>query len=383
MKNKTHAFWARAFSLLLCCALLPALTTISASSTDSVYSPKGLSAHSAILIDSNGAVLAEKNSRERMGEASTTKIMTALVIAETMPIDELVTIPAEAMGIEGSSVYLCAGEKLTVRELLYALLLESANDAAVALAIASAGSVEAFAEKMNDRASALGLCDTNFKNPHGLFDEEHYTTAYDLAQISAQALNVPTLREIFSSKKAQIPLGVTDEIPYGDGSRYLHNHNKLLSLYEGAIGVKTGFTKRTGRCLVSAAERGGMTLIAVTLNAPDDWHDHTLMLDYGFDNYESVTLFDVGEFSYQYTVSGGREQSVRATNSMPLTLTLPKGEREYSVILDLPQRFEVAPVQKDARLGALTLYTSLGKASSPLVAAYSVDASREKIKFFS
>ena len=327
-------------------------------------------------------MLTEKNSRERMGEASTTKIMTALVIAETMPPDKLITVPSEAVGVEGSSVYLCEGERLSVRELLYALLLESANDAAVALAIASSGSIEAFAEKMNARARALGLCDTNFKNPHGLFDAEHYTTAYDLAMISAEALKIPALREIFATKKTQISLGVTDATPDGDGKRYLHNHNKMLSRYEGAIGVKTGFTKRTGRCLVSAAERNGMTLIAVTLNAPDDWRDHTLLLDYGFDNYERVTLFDVGEFSYQYAVSGGCEQFVRATNSVPLSLTLPKNICEYSHSIEFEQRFEIAPLKAGTILGTLTIQGSFGEATSPLVAAYSVDAPQKKNKFF-
>ncbi len=381
-KKKSLSICSRALSLLLCCAILLPFSALKVSSTASAYLPQNLSAHSAILIDSDGAVLAEKNSRERMGEASTTKIMTALVIAESMPLDTLITIPDEAVGTEGSSVYLCAKEQLTVRELLYALLLESANDAAVALAIASAGSIEAFAEKMNERAYALGLCDTNFKNPHGLFDEEHYTTAYDLAMISAEALKIPALREIFATKKTQISLGVTQETPEGDGKRYLHNHNKLLSRYEGAIGIKTGFTKRTGRCLVSAAERDGMTLIAVTLNAPDDWRDHALLLDYGFDNYERVTLFDVGEFSYQYAVSGGCEQFVRATNSVPLSLTLPKNSREYSLALEFEQRFETAPLAKGTRLGTLTLKTALGESTSPLVAAYSIDTPRKKNRFF-
>lgn len=383
MKKKTHSFRARALSLLLCCALLLALPTFFASGAESVYSPQNISARSAVLIDSNGAILAEKNAHERMGEASTTKIMTALVIAEAMPLDTLVTIPDEAVGVEGSSVYLCEGEILTVKELLLALLLESANDAAAALAIASAGSIDGFAEKMNERARALGLKNTNFKNPHGLYDEKHYTTAYDLAKISAEALKIPALCEIFATKKAQISSGVTKDMPNGEGKRYLHNHNKMLSLYEGAIGVKTGFTKKTGRCLVSAAERDGLTLIAVTLNAPDDWRDHALLLDYGFDNFEHVTLFDTGEFSYQYAISGGCEQFVRATNSLPLALTMPKENREYTSLLEFEQRFEIAPIQASTRLGSLTLSSSLGTVSSPLVAAYTVDASFKKNKFFS
>ena len=236
-----------------------------------------LSAESAILMDaSDGSVLYEKNAHARKGMASTTKIMTALVAAQSMPLDKNILIPKEAVGIEGSSVYLTEGESLTVRQLLYALLLSSANDAATALAIASAGSVESFAEKMNLFAKELGLSDTHFINPHGLYHEDHYTTAFELALITAAALRNTTVKEIVSTYKTDIPLGNEKK------GRLLVNHNKLLKLYEGAIGVKTGFTKKTGRCLVSAAERDGLTLIAVTLNAPDDWNDHIKMLDHGF-----------------------------------------------------------------------------------------------------
>ena len=243
--------------------------------------PISVSARSAILIDlDEKSILYQRNARERMAMASTTKIVTALVACELSECDATVKIPREAVGIEGSSIYLCEGELLTVEQLLYALLLESANDAAVALAISVAGSIENFAQKCNEKAYSLGLRDTSFKNPHGLYDEEHYTTAYDLAILTAEALKNPTIAKICATKRATIPLGITKESPTGDGLRYLKNHNKLLSTYEGAIGVKTGFTKKSGRCLVSAAERNGLTLIAVTLNAPDDWRDHSAMLDY-------------------------------------------------------------------------------------------------------
>ena len=379
---------ASAISLLLCCALMIALLPLPIQSTGSATTAEGLSARSAILIDADElTVLCEKNSRNRMGEASTTKIMTALVAAEAMPLDKRIKIPPGAVGIEGSSVYLCEGEILTVRELLLALLLASANDAATALALSCAGSVESFAQKMNDRARALGLSDTNFKNPHGLFDTEHYTTAHDLALISAEALKNPSLREIFSTKNATIPLGVTEDCPNGEGERYLKNHNRLLSLYKGAIGVKTGFTKKTGRCLVSAAERDGMTLIAVTLNAPDDWRDHTALLDYGFENYERVTLYSAGEFSYQYPVSGGCEQFVCATNAQPLTLTRKKSEQACSVSVEFPQRFEIAPIAANTTLGTLYVHVGDLTLSSALVAAHAVDSqtrtkSKKSNKFF-
>ena len=278
-----------------------------------------MSARSAILIEAHdGNVLFEKNSREKLGMASTTKIMTALVVSQSCDISEQVTIDARAVGIEGSSIYLRAGEALTVEQLLYALLLNSANDAAVALALHVSESVEAFSDKMNQKAEELGLCDTRFVNPHGLYDDGHYTTAYDLAMITKAALENETVKKIVSTYKTTIPSSD------GNGVRVLVNHNKMLRLYDGAIGVKTGFTKKTGRSLVSAAERDGLLLIAVTLNAPSDWNDHTLMLDYGFENYARVTLFSAGEFCYALSISGGVESFVTLTNISDISMTLKK-----------------------------------------------------------
>ena len=366
------------------CGLLSAAVLLSlpvlALPVSSAQTP-ALSAKSAILIDaSDGSVLFEKNGRERMGMASTTKIMTALVISELLPLDTTLTVPREAVNVEGSSVYLTEGERLSVKELLYALLLSSANDAAVALAVAASGSVEAFAHEMNEKARELGLYDSHFVNPHGLYDEAHYTTAYDLAIISAEALRVPELCEIVSTKKAQIPQGVTADCPEGQTTRYLYNHNKMLNTYEGAIGVKTGFTKKTGRCLVSAAQRDGLTLIAVTLNAPDDWRDHTAMLDYGFSLYERVTLFDVGEFTYTYAVTGGRDEYVTLANSQAITLTLPKGNLRAKSSVQSPQRFEFAPVRQGDILATLTVSASDKTASSPLVATHGVEARKNTKK---
>ena len=333
-----------------------------------------LSAEGAILIDASDAtVLFEKNADKRMGMASTTKIMTSLVTLESLPLDKMVTIPKEAVNIEGSSVYLCEGEILSVRELLYALLLASANDAATALAIECAGDIDSFAQKMNEKAYALGLCDTNFTNPHGLYDEMHYTTARDLAIITREAMQNAELREIFASKKAEIPQGVTEKQPYGLSTRYLQNHNKLLKSYDGAIGVKTGFTKKTGRCLVSAAERDGLCLIAVTLNAPDDWHDHTAMLDYGFESYESITFFDRGEFTYAFPTTGGNEDFVTLTNAEPISLTLKKGEQSSTLKVLSHTRFEYAPIECGTRLATLELTAGGKTAVSPLIAAYSLE----------
>lgn len=363
----------RAISLLLCLSLALSLRLYAKAATPS------LSAKSAILIDaSDASVLFEKNASERMGMASTTKIMTALVATELLELDCPVVIPKEAVNVEGSSVYLTQGEILTLRELLYALLLSSANDAATAIAIAAAGSVAAFAHKMNERALSLGLCDTHFVNPHGLYDEMHYTTARDLATISAEALKNPTLREIFASKKATIPQGVTSERPWGESERYLYNHNKMLSRYEGAIGMKTGFTKKTGRCLVSAAERDGLTLISVTLNAPDDWNDHAAMLDYGFSTYESVTLFDTGEYAYPFLLSGGKEGYLLLSNASPITLTLPRSGRQVEYRIESCFRFAIAPVQGTKQIATLVLCFRDKTLRIPLLSAYTAPSANKK-----
>ncbi len=366
-------FTLRLPALLLCVCIILSLKL-------SVFAQNiSLSAKSAILIDaSDGSVLFEKNADERMGMASTTKIMTALVVSELLPLKKAVSIPRDAVNVEGSSVYLCEGEILTVEELLYALMLASANDAATALAIAASGSVTAFAHKMNEKAVELGLSDTHFVNPHGLYDERHYTTAHDLALISAELLKNPTLRKIASTKKSTIPQGVTSESPDGEAVRYLYNHNKMLNRYEGAIGLKTGFTKKTGRCLVSAAERNGLTLISVTLNAPDDWNDHTAMLNYGFNTFERVTLFEEGEFSYPFLLTGGKEDYVLLTNTLPLALTLPKGKKDFSYKIEAYRRLEFAPVQKGKQLAALTVFTEGKSSSSPLTCAYTAEARHKK-----
>ena len=342
-----------------------------------------VSAKSAVLIDLEECnVLYEKNAHARLPMASTTKIMTALVVAESMPLDEILAVPKEAVGVEGSSIYLQSGERLSVKELLTALLLESANDAAVALAICTAGSIENFAKKCNEKARALGLKDSNFTNPHGLYNENHYTSAYDLAIISAHALKNPTVREIAQTKTATISLGRTEKNPLGNGVRHLKNHNKLLSTYEGAIGLKTGFTKKSGRCLVSAAEREGLTLIAVTLNAPDDWRDHTAMLDYGFENFEYRTFFDAGAYRYDFPLSNAECATVTLTNVSSLRALVPKGCAEPTLNIEAHFRFAIAPVKKNQILATLTLCVNGKKLRSSLISTQDVASKDEKNGFF-
>ena len=242
-------------------------------------------ADGAVLIDGRSReILYSKECDKRLPMASTTKIMTALVAAETLSGDEYVKVPKECAGIEGSSIYLEVGETVSGKTLLYGIMLDSGNDAATALAILSCGSVERFAEKMNERAKSLGLTSTNFTNPHGLPDDNHYTTAYELAVIASEAMKNDKVAEAVSSVNA-VAGGEN-----GEKRRYFTNHNKLLRLYDGACGVKTGFTRAAGRCLVSAAKRDGTLLIAVTLGCPDDWNAHISMLDYGFRNFKSVMI---------------------------------------------------------------------------------------------
>ena len=332
-----------------------------------------VSAQSAILVSAeDGAVFFAKAPDERLGPASTTKLMTALTVRSLVSDPNIaVKIPREAVGIEGSSIYLVEGEILTVRELLYALLLSSANDAATALAIISAGSVEEFCVKMNALADEWGLKNTHFSNPHGLSADDHYTTARDLASIACRVLNDPLLASIVATYKETIPMDGTPD------ARLLVNHNKLLRTYEGANGMKTGFTKATGRTLVSSANRDGMTLIAVTLNAPNDWRDHASMLDFGFSSYERVTL-SAGSFTYEMPVVGGTSESVTLTNAEPISMILPKVRGEISARVEAVSRFAYAPVHKGDSLATLTLTYEGTTASIELLASENVETNTPK-----
>ena len=249
-----------------------------------------VSAQSAIVIDAvSGRVLFKKNAYERRGMASTTKIMTALLALERLNVDDIVTVSAVAAGTEGSSIWLSPSEKMSVNDLLYGLMLSSGNDAATALAEYTSGSVEAFTLLMNRRALEIGAYNTNFTNPHGLPDSNHYTTAYDLALIAAEAMKNQAFAEIVATKNKTISW---------EGSQWdrsLSNHNKLLKMYDYATGIKTGFTKKDGRCLVSSAQKDGRLHICVTLNAPDDWNDHIAMHEYCFAEYKAYNACEKGD----------------------------------------------------------------------------------------
>ena len=252
-----------------------------------------ISAECACLINAeNNEVIFEYNGNQKHSMASTTKIMTAILALEKSDEDEIVTVSSNASMQEGSSIYLKAGEKIRMDDLVYGMMLNSGNDAACAVAEHIGGTSDNFADMMSEKAIEIGAKNTSFKNANGLDADGHYSTAYDMAIISSYGLKNNDFRDIVSCKSAQID--------NGESITYLKNHNKLLWNYDGCIGVKTGYTKKTGRCLVSAAEKDGVTLVAVTLNAPNDWEDHTKMLDYGFENVKKHLIINKGEILKSY-----------------------------------------------------------------------------------
>lgn len=282
---------------------------------------QAISAQSAILVDAQtGRVLYEKRADEQSLIASTTKIMTALVVCEQCNVLDRMKIPKEAVGIEGSSMYLQEGEVLTIQELLYGLMLRSGNDAATALAIYCGGTVEGFAQLMNDKAHRLGMEDTHFVNPHGLDAPGHYSTARDMALLAAYAMENPIFAQTVSTKSITI------------GSRVLQNHNKLLWQVEGADGVKTGFTKASGRILVSSATRMGRRLIAVTMNDPNDWADHKSLLEMGFANYCVQSIVTKGQCLGTVEIAGGEAGTVSLLAAEDFSYALAPEETTKIVI---------------------------------------------------
>lgn len=299
---------------------------------------KAISAHSGILMDgATGRVMFEKMPDKQSLIASTTKIMTALVVCEQCNVLDRMKIPKEAVGIEGSSMYLKEGEILTIQDLLYGLMLRSGNDAAVALAIYCAGTVEGFAELMNDKARMLGLENTHFVNPNGLDAPGHYSTARDLAILACYAMENPIFAQTVSTKSVTI------------GDRVLKNHNKLLWQVEGADGVKTGFTKAAGRILVSSATREGRRLVAVTINAPNDWQDHKSLLEEGFTQYTVRDIVEKGQCLGSLQVAGGLSGMVELLADADFSYALTETE-ELQMVLPKPG-FVYAPVAEGQEAG--------------------------------
>jgi len=274
---------------LLVCMTAAVFTPLRQENAEAAHAAQLPPSSSMVMMESStGRVLYSQDAFTRRRMASTTKIMTALIVLETCKPEEIVTVDKRAQGVEGSSIYLRTGDKLSVEQLLYGLMLRSGNDCAVALAIHTAGSVEDFAKMMNAKAQELGLKDTSFKNPHGLDDEDHYTTAYDLAVISCCAMRNPHFRTIVSTSKFTIPAGQSE----GDYQRILFNKNKMLNLIEGGNGIKTGYTKKAGRCLVSSCKRGELEAVCVVLNCGPMFEISSALFETMYSEYSLHRLLD-------------------------------------------------------------------------------------------
>ena len=327
---------------------------------------QAVSAERAYVLDAvSGRVLYEKNADQRSLIASTTKIMTALIICEQCNVLDRMRIPQEAVGIEGSSMYLQEGEVLTLQELLYGLMLSSGNDAAVALAIYCGGTVEGFCELMNDKARNLGLTGTHFENPNGLDSPNHYSTARDLARLAAYAMENPIFRKTVSAKSIKI------------GERYLTNHNKLLWRVEGADGVKTGYTKAAGRILVSSASRSGRRIIAVTLDDPDDWRDHAALLEEGFSRFTVQTVVKSGQYVGTAEVVGGQTHQVQLLAAEDFSYALAPEERPQIMVSG--ENFVYAPAVTGADAGyAYILIEGNAVGKVPLVYGQTIEQSIEE-----
>ncbi|MEG2454659.1 MAG: D-alanyl-D-alanine carboxypeptidase family protein [Oscillospiraceae bacterium] len=312
--------------------------------SDSGAGAVSTSAGSAILMDADsGRILYAQNEREQRPIASITKLMTALVVCERMAdLEAEVTISSEAAAPRGSSMYLVPGEQVTVRALLYGLLLSSGNDAAVALAIYCAGDAGRFTAWMNARASELSMADTHFDNPNGLDSPTHYSTAYDMALLAGACLHNETVAEMVATKSIVL------------GERTLVNHNKLLWRYPDCVGMKTGYTDLAGRTLISSACRNGQTLVAVTLRDPNDWEDHKLLLDYGFENFPEFQLTRTAKIAYRVKVAGSLVPAVMVATDKELRY--PVGtEEQVSAKVTLPPLVR-APVAMGETLGTLSFY---------------------------
>lgn len=319
------------------------LLPVSGVSADDHALPPSIQAKSAVLLAEGGELIYEKDAELMLPIASTTKIMTALVALDRCNAEDIVEIRADCCGIEGSSMYLKSGDRISVRDLLTGLLLVSGNDAACALAVYCAGSIEAFSALMNEKAAELGMSDTHFTNPHGLSEAGHYSTAYDLALLMLAAMREDVFAEIIGTKSAKI------------GDQILLNHNKLLSLCPGCLGGKTGYTSLAGRCLVSCAERNGARLVCVTLCDPDDWNDHIKLYDWAFSAFRTLSV-DPASFRCAVPLFGGSD---------PYAYAVPAGNQQILLPSDSIVEWETelpfyafAPVRWGVRAGALRLYVN-------------------------
>lgn len=359
----------RLLSIVLFLMIIP-LSAVSAHAQDVETS----AAAYILYCPDNSEVLLSHNAKKELPMASTTKIMTTLITLEEAAVDNRTVTFTDEMTAEGSSMYLKKGEKVTLYDLAVGMMMQSGNDAANAAAISISGSIEAFASLMNEKAQEFGMTHTHFVTPSGLDDEEHYSTAYDMALLMARAME----NEDFAFITAQTSMEVHFIYPADKFITY-PNHNKLLRMYDNCIGGKTGYTDTAGRCLVSAAKQDGLDLIAVTLDDRHDWNDHIALYDYGFENYKAVELG--ADDAYTVDVVGGLSDTITVT-AESTTVVLPKESQDIEKIVCLPA-FLYAPVEAGESVGKLSFYAD-GElvAETPLQTTDSVNYNQQKRSLF-
>lgn len=357
---------------LLCLLFSCVLFALSCVSAQAREVPVSAAAY-VLYCPDNGKIIFSDNADKQLPMASTTKIMTTLLTLEEAAVDNRVVEFTDEMIAEGSSMYLKKGEKVTLYDLAVGMMMQSGNDAANAAALSVAGSFESFADLMNEKAAAIGMTRTHFVTPSGLDDENHYSTAYDMALLMAYAMQ----NEDFATITSQTSMEVHFLYPADKYITY-PNHNKLLKMYKDCIGGKTGFTDAAGRCLVTAARRDGLTLIAVTLNDRSDWGDHTELYDEGFSRYKAMTVnSDIDSVS----VVGGEADSVEL-NTDELRIVVPADTEEVTSRVCLPS-FLYAPIEQDAVIGKIVWFSD-GEVLSemPVKASRSIGQDRRKRSLF-
>lgn len=326
---------------------------------------EALSASAAVVMKSDtNKVLFEKNANEKLSMASTTKIMTALLAVESGRMNQQVTVTKKMITVEGTSMGLREGDVLTLENIVKGMMLLSGNDAANAVAYFLSGSIENFAKAMNEKARLIGMKNTSFVTPSGLDDDEHYTTAYDMALLGSYAIKNPEFRQLVSSDYGKVSYITPDrEYTY-------RNHNRFLTMYDGACGIKTGFTKKSGRCLVTAVEKDGVYIVAVTLKAPDDWNDHIYLYDECLPKLEKVEATE--SISCVVRVVGATKAGVLAKTLSVPKITAEKSERfSYKILTD---KFIYSPVRTGDKVGEARFYLDgICVASRELVAVEDAD----------
>lgn len=337
------------YSLFLCVVFIFSSINSGVAVLCSAIDEPSVSAYSAILINANtNEVIYSKDAEQTRSMASTTKIMTAILAIESGKMQEQVLITEAMVGEQGTSIGLTVGYEMTLETLIYGLLLESGNDAANAVAVYLGGTIENFAAMMNEKAQEIGMVGTNFVTPSGLDDDEHYTTAYDMALLGSYAIKNDVFCEICSTQSIQVSyIEPEKDVTFS-------NHNSFLTAYDGAFGIKTGYTTKSGRCLVTAVEQDGVVLVAVTLNASDDWNDHCKMYDYGFAVTQSSTVQI--DFATTVRVYGSKNSQINVELSQyEYTYSSMRLIDEFEQKVYLPQML-YAPISRGDSIGWIELY---------------------------